>query len=141
MRDVEIALSNGVDGPEPKGTLIIIEFPNREQAEAFWDAPNYQEAAKLREVERRKLEAAERELRLVETFEQLKVEITKLHLFLYIGRMINPINCQLQVQGAAMMGVGQALFEELAWDDAFIAACEELGMAIAAGLELGIYGR
>ena len=28
-----------------------------------------------------------------------------------------------------------------AWDDAFIAACEELGMAIAAGLELGIYGR
>jgi CO/xanthine dehydrogenase Mo-binding subunit len=46
-----------------------------------------------------------------------KVEITKLRLFLYIGRMINPINCQLQVQGAALMGVGQALFEELSWDE------------------------
>jgi CO/xanthine dehydrogenase Mo-binding subunit len=45
-----------------------------------------------------------------------KVEITKLRVFLYVGRMINPINCQLQVQGAALMGLGQALFEELAWD-------------------------
>jgi len=46
-----------------------------------------------------------------------KVEITKLHLGLYVGRMINPTNCQLQVQGAALMGLGQALFEEMIWDD------------------------
>jgi CO/xanthine dehydrogenase Mo-binding subunit len=31
--------------------------------------------------------------------------------------MINPTNCQLQVQGAALMGVGQALFEEMVWDE------------------------
>jgi CO/xanthine dehydrogenase Mo-binding subunit len=47
-----------------------------------------------------------------------KVEITQLHLGLYVGRMINPANCVLQVQGAALMGVGQALFEEMAWDEA-----------------------
>ncbi len=37
-----------LDGPEPKGDLIIIEFPSRKAAETFWDDPNYQEAAKLR---------------------------------------------------------------------------------------------
>lgn len=46
-----------------------------------------------------------------------KVEITKLHLALYVGRMINPTNCELQVQGAALMGLGQALFEEMVWDE------------------------
>lgn len=46
-----------------------------------------------------------------------KVEITRLHLSLYIGRMINPVNCELQVQGAALMGLGQALYEELVWDE------------------------
>ena len=46
-----------------------------------------------------------------------KVEITRLHVSLYIGRMINPVNCELQVQGAALMGLGQAIFEELVWDE------------------------
>lgn len=46
-----------------------------------------------------------------------KIEITKLHLALYVGRMINPTNCVLQVQGAALMGLGQALFEEIVWDE------------------------
>lgn len=46
-----------------------------------------------------------------------KVEVTKLHLALYVGRMINPTNCVLQVQGAALMGLGQALFEEIVWDE------------------------
>ena len=36
-------------GPEPEGSLIVVEFPSRQQAEAFWDDPDYQEAAKLRE--------------------------------------------------------------------------------------------
>jgi CO/xanthine dehydrogenase Mo-binding subunit len=32
--------------------------------------------------------------------------------------MINPTQCELQVRGAALFGVGQALFEELRWDEA-----------------------
>lgn len=47
-----------------------------------------------------------------------RVEITRLHLALYVGRMINPLACELQVEGAALFGVGQALFEEMVWDDA-----------------------
>jgi CO/xanthine dehydrogenase Mo-binding subunit len=47
-----------------------------------------------------------------------RVRILKLHLALYVGRMINPTQCELQVQGAALFGVGQALFEELVWDEA-----------------------
>ena len=46
-----------------------------------------------------------------------RVEILKLHLALYVGRMINPLNCELQVEGAALFGVGQALFEEILWDE------------------------
>jgi CO/xanthine dehydrogenase Mo-binding subunit len=47
-----------------------------------------------------------------------RVRILRLHLGLYVGRMINPTQCELQVQGAALFGVGQALFEELVWDEA-----------------------
>jgi CO/xanthine dehydrogenase Mo-binding subunit len=46
-----------------------------------------------------------------------RITVTKLHIGLYVGRMINPRNCFLQVQGAALMGLGQALFEEIAWDE------------------------
>jgi CO/xanthine dehydrogenase Mo-binding subunit len=45
-----------------------------------------------------------------------RVEILQLHLAVYIGTAINPLQCELQVQGAALFGVGQALFEEIAWD-------------------------
>jgi CO/xanthine dehydrogenase Mo-binding subunit len=31
--------------------------------------------------------------------------------------MINPLQCELQVEGAALFGVGQALFEEILWDE------------------------
>jgi CO/xanthine dehydrogenase Mo-binding subunit len=47
-----------------------------------------------------------------------KVTIERLHLALYVGRMINPTQCELQVRGAATFGLGQALFEELLSDDA-----------------------
>lgn len=45
-----------------------------------------------------------------------RTRILRLHTSLYVGRMINPTQCELQVEGAALFGVGQALFEELAWD-------------------------
>jgi CO/xanthine dehydrogenase Mo-binding subunit len=47
-----------------------------------------------------------------------RVAIERLHLALYVGRMINPTQCELQVRGAALFGLGQALFEEVRWDDA-----------------------
>jgi CO/xanthine dehydrogenase Mo-binding subunit len=34
----------------------------------------------------------------------------------YIGRAVNPLQCELQLEGAALFGVGQALFEEVVWD-------------------------
>jgi len=46
-----------------------------------------------------------------------KVTVLQLHLGLYPGRMINPTQCDLQVLGASLFGVGQALFEELVWDE------------------------
>ena len=46
-----------------------------------------------------------------------RIEVRRLHVALYVGRMINPTNCELQVEGAALFGVGQALFEELVWDE------------------------
>jgi CO/xanthine dehydrogenase Mo-binding subunit len=47
-----------------------------------------------------------------------RVTVDRLHLGLYVGRMINPTQCELQVRGAGLFGVGQALFEELRWDEA-----------------------
>ena len=46
------------------------------------------------------------------------VRILRLHVGLYVGRMVNPTGCELQVFGASLFGVGQALFEELRWDEA-----------------------
>src|SRR5262249_9494722 len=46
-----------------------------------------------------------------------KVEVTRLHMALYAGRIINPRLCELQVEGSALFGLGQALFEELAVDE------------------------
>jgi CO/xanthine dehydrogenase Mo-binding subunit len=44
------------------------------------------------------------------------VKVTRLHGELYVGRVINPRLCQLQVEGAMLFGLGQALFEEVAAD-------------------------
>jgi CO/xanthine dehydrogenase Mo-binding subunit len=45
-----------------------------------------------------------------------KYEVTQLHAAVYVGRMINPTFCELQVEGSVLFGLGQALFEELAYD-------------------------
>lgn len=45
-----------------------------------------------------------------------RVEVTRLHAELYVGRVINPRLCELQVEGAALFGLGQSLFEELVFD-------------------------
>ena len=45
-----------------------------------------------------------------------KYEVTQLHAAVYVGRMINPRFCELQVEGSILFGLGQALFEELSFD-------------------------
>lgn len=45
-----------------------------------------------------------------------RVAVTRLHAELYVGRVINPHLCELQVEGATIFGLGQALFEELVLD-------------------------
>jgi CO/xanthine dehydrogenase Mo-binding subunit len=46
-----------------------------------------------------------------------RTKILKMHMAVYVGRMINPLQCELQVEGAATFGIGQALFEEILWDE------------------------
>jgi CO/xanthine dehydrogenase Mo-binding subunit len=46
-----------------------------------------------------------------------RIELKRMHLGLYVGRMINPTQCELQVEGAGLFGVGHGLFEEMVWDE------------------------
>ena len=45
-----------------------------------------------------------------------RVKVTRLHGELYVGKVINPRLCQLQVEGAMLFALGQVLFEELSTD-------------------------
>jgi CO/xanthine dehydrogenase Mo-binding subunit len=47
-----------------------------------------------------------------------RIRILRLHIGLYVGRVINPTGAELQVDGASLFGVGQVLFEEMLWDEA-----------------------
>ena len=50
-----------------------------------------------------------------------RVEVLKLHLATYAGRVINPTLAELQNEGNIAFGVGQALMEELVYDGGQIA--------------------
>jgi CO/xanthine dehydrogenase Mo-binding subunit len=50
-----------------------------------------------------------------------RVEVLKLHLATYAGRVINPTLAELQNEGNIAFGVGQALMEELVYDGGRIA--------------------
>jgi len=45
-----------------------------------------------------------------------KVEVIRLHAELYVGKVINPHLSMMQVEGATIFGLGQALFEEVVFD-------------------------
>jgi CO/xanthine dehydrogenase Mo-binding subunit len=45
-----------------------------------------------------------------------RVEVTRLHAGLWVGQLINPRICEMQVEGSALFGLGQALFEEVLFD-------------------------
>jgi CO/xanthine dehydrogenase Mo-binding subunit len=46
-----------------------------------------------------------------------KVKVLQLSPCVFAGRVVNPRLCELQLDGCAIFGLGQALFEEMAYDD------------------------
>jgi CO/xanthine dehydrogenase Mo-binding subunit len=46
-----------------------------------------------------------------------KIEVLKFHANTFTGRMVNPRQCELQIEGSTAFGVGQALFEEMVYED------------------------
>jgi CO/xanthine dehydrogenase Mo-binding subunit len=46
-----------------------------------------------------------------------KTVVTRLHTELYVGKVINPLLSVMQVEGATIFGLGQALFETLVFDN------------------------
>jgi CO/xanthine dehydrogenase Mo-binding subunit len=45
-----------------------------------------------------------------------KVHILRYHAAVYAGRVINPVQAELQTEGSVAFGLGQALFEEMQYD-------------------------
>jgi CO/xanthine dehydrogenase Mo-binding subunit len=45
-----------------------------------------------------------------------KCRILELHAAVYVGTMINPVLCELQIEGSVFMGIGQTFFEEILLD-------------------------
>ena len=46
-----------------------------------------------------------------------KITVLRLTPVVFAGRVVNPRLCELQLEGSAIFGLGQALFEEMAYDD------------------------
>jgi CO/xanthine dehydrogenase Mo-binding subunit len=45
-----------------------------------------------------------------------KIDVLRYRANVYAGRMVNPVQCELQTEGCIAFGVGQALFEEMIYD-------------------------
>jgi CO/xanthine dehydrogenase Mo-binding subunit len=45
-----------------------------------------------------------------------KVDVLRFHSSCFAGRVVNPLLCELQIEGSTMFGIGQALFEEMVYD-------------------------
>jgi CO/xanthine dehydrogenase Mo-binding subunit len=49
-----------------------------------------------------------------------KVEVTRLHAAIYAGRVVDRVGAELQNEGSMIMGLGTALFEEIAVEDGLV---------------------
>jgi CO/xanthine dehydrogenase Mo-binding subunit len=87
-----------VSGSGPDGSPVVMDF---ETGQGYGSA-EWHPAVVVCEVE-------------VDT-DTGKVKVLRLHAELYVGKVINPLLSELQVQGATTFGLGQVLFEELAVD-------------------------
>jgi CO/xanthine dehydrogenase Mo-binding subunit len=56
-----------------------------------------------------------------------KIRVLKLHPSVFAGRVVNPRLCELQTEGSAFFGLGQALFEEMLYDENGQATNRNLG--------------
>jgi len=56
-----------------------------------------------------------------------KVRVLALHPSVFAGRVINPRLCELQLEGSAFFGVGQALYEEMIYDESGQVLSRNLG--------------
>jgi CO/xanthine dehydrogenase Mo-binding subunit len=45
-----------------------------------------------------------------------RVQVLDLHVSVYAGRILNPVQCELQTEGNVAFGLGQALFEAMVFD-------------------------
>jgi CO/xanthine dehydrogenase Mo-binding subunit len=50
-----------------------------------------------------------------------KVRVLSCHASVFAGRVVNPVLAELQVQGSMVLGIGQALFEDIVFDLGYIA--------------------
>ncbi|MBI4491571.1 MAG: xanthine dehydrogenase family protein molybdopterin-binding subunit [Chloroflexi bacterium] len=50
-----------------------------------------------------------------------KIEVLRFEAGVYAGRMINPTHCELQTEGSVVWGLGQALTEEIVYEDGRVA--------------------
>ena len=87
-----------VSGSGPDGSPVVMDF---ETGQGYGSA-EWHPAVIACEVE-------------VDT-ETGQVKIPKLHGELYAGKVINPRLCELQIEGASIIGMGQVLFEDLVQD-------------------------
>ena len=87
-----------VSGSGPDGSPVVMDF---ETGQGYGSA-EWHPAVIACEVE-------------VDT-ETGQVKIPKLHGELYAGKVINPRLCELQIEGASIIGMGQVLFEDLIQD-------------------------
>lgn len=65
-------------------------------------APHWHQAAAAAEVE--------------VDLETGRVEVLDIHVGVYAGRVLNPVQCELQTEGNVAFGLGQALFEAMVFD-------------------------
>lgn len=49
-----------------------------------------------------------------------KITVLAVRASVYAGRVVNPVNARMQVEGSILFGLGQALFEEIVTDDGFV---------------------
>ena len=45
-----------------------------------------------------------------------RVRVLRLHSGVFVGRIVNPTQCELQTEGSAFFGLGQGLLEEMVFD-------------------------
>src|SRR6185436_5133649 len=50
-----------------------------------------------------------------------RVEVRRLWASVFAGTIVNPVLCGLQAQGSVLMGLGEALFEGMQYDDGALA--------------------